>query len=1115
MPDIRQAAQWLIEKKLVAREMISEWISKSKYTNCHDWLDEQVKLGRITKSAAKECKIAISSSLDETSDSAEGLSLDQTTSIVQVEESAVTDLYLQQESEKPTIVPNGPPSESDDSQLSLSTGDSSRFKIRRQFAQGGLGVLYLARDNQFQRDVALKQIRDDRNEHIVVSDKFLFEAEVTGQLEHPGIVPVYSMGLTPEGKPYYAMRFIHGIELKAAIRELHEAKGKKQLDYYGVEFRSLLQRFISVCQTIAYAHKRGVLHRDLKPANIMLGPFGETLVVDWGLARPLQPKAAEQIDLSDSQTQHATAPIKLRLSKARSETQQGSFSGTAAYAPPEQLLGELDRLGFETDVYSLGAILFELLTNEPPVRGKFGSFKEIVEFIKKDDGLDPRTIVPSIPRPLAMICRKSLAFKIADRYATPLDLASDIERWLADERVKAIGTLETPFELAARLLRRYKSWTLSIATALIITIIVTATGAILINQSRIRERQAKNEAQENKKDAVDRIAIARNAIDNLLIYSTELLDEQPSAKQLQIRLTEAAEADYARLSEGVSNDKELELERIRALVRLADLDLMQSKLESAHEKYKEAIEKLDAASPEKESQPAEYTEWLLEKGKTFARMALAMDQEDKYSDSKKQFELSIELLRRIIQEAEDKDYPILVLSRTLAQYGDLLVRAGEVDLAISSLRESIDLQKAQSTHPQSRRTRWTTQQSLSQALNLLGKRKEAFDMCRDILNQMESSSDKQAREERERRASLYITMANLNRGEGRYLNAIDYLQQAYDTYIRLSEESPNDPRYILNRDMSSLNLGLIWLDLGQPNPARPLFEQSIASLEQLSEMYPQSNSYKESLSAALSGLGKVEILQNVDGTVALKHFYKSVELLKRLASLDSIDSNDPYLNIIASVLGQSAAAHARVGQWDNMAGDYAGSMNLYDHLIKKYPQDSTLVYARIQANWSQGWERRNGQREDADEFFAKSITELETLVQSPNNQAEYEHRLAHYLLRNPNRKEESLTLAESYARSAAQNQPNDLRYALTLAEAQALLGLKEKAIETLSTVTQPEYESIEWHATRAVVFNANGQIEEAKSELASAQRLRDEIRPYDWELNHFLAQIQAQVDQSR
>ncbi|MFN7876509.1 MAG: protein kinase domain-containing protein [Pirellula sp.] len=1115
MPDIRQAAQWLVEKKLVAMEAISEWISKSKPTNCSDWLDEQVKLGRIPKSAAEECKNAISSSLDETSDSAEGLSLDETTSIVHVEESAATDLFLQHDSEQSTMVRNEHHSGSSGSSLNLTTGDSTRFKIRRQFAQGGLGVIYLARDNQFQRDVALKQIRDDRNEHIVVSDKFLFEAEVTGQLEHPGIVPVYSMGLTPEGKPYYAMRFIRGIELKAAIRELHESKGKKQLDYYGVEFRSLLQRFISVCQTIAYAHKRGVLHRDLKPANIMLGPYGETLVVDWGLARPLQTQPAEEIDLSDSQTQYTTTPIKLRLSKARSETQHGSFSGTAAYAPPEQLLGELDRLGFETDVYSLGAILFELLTNEPSVRGKFSSLKEIVEYIRTDPGLDPRTIVPSIPRPLAMICRKSLSFRKEDRYTTPMDLASDIERWLADERVKAIGTLETPFELAARLLRRYKSWTLSIATALIITIVVTATGAILINQSRIREKQAKNEAQANKKDAVDRIAIARNAIDNLLIYSTELLDEQPAAKQLQIRLTEAAEADYARLSEGVSNDKELELERIRALVRLADLDHMQFKYESAQEKYKEAIEKLEQDSPKKEPQPSEYFEWMLEKGKTIARIALAMDLEDKYTESKKQFERSIELLRRIAQEADDKDYPILVLSRTLAQYGDLLVRVGDVDLAINSLRESIDLQKVQSTHPQTRRTRWTTQRSLSQALSLLGKRKEAFDMCRDILTQMESSSDKQAREERERRASLYFTMANLHRGDGRYLDAIDYLQQAYVVYIQLSEESPDDPRYLLNRDMSSLDIGLIWIDLGQPTPARPLFEQSVASLVKLSNTYPLVNAYKESLASALSGLGRVEMLQNVDGTIALQYFDDTKAIATLLADPSEDDAANPYWRLLAAAYCQHSTALARVGKWELMDIDYTESMKYFQKLILQFPQDSTLVFSRIQANWSQGWERRNGQREDADKFFTKSIDELERLVNSPNNQEEYEHRLAHYLLRYPNRKEESLKLAESYARSAVQKQPNDFRYALTLAEAQAWLGLKEKAIETMSTLKRPEYESIEWYATQAVVFAASDRIDEAKSELASAQRLRDEMRPYDWELNHFLVQIQAQIDQSR
>jgi predicted Zn-dependent protease len=255
------------------------------------------------------------------------------------------------------------------------------------------------------------------------------------------------------------------------------------------------------------------------------------------------------------------------------------------------------------------------------------------------------------------------------------------------------------------------------------------------------------------------------------------------------------------------------------------------------------------------------------------------------------------------------------------------------------------------------------------------------------------------------------------------------------------------------------------------------------------------------------------MLQNADGEVAIKSIFVRPKILAF-----GLRINPRFRSVFEAFrcrVGSEFCRRARLGQWENMNTDYAESMKLYDFLIETFPQDSTLVFDRIQANWSQSWERRNGKRADADEFFAKSIDELETLVQSPNNQAEYEHRLAHYLLRYPNRKEESLKLAESYARSAVQNQPNDLRYALTLAEAQAWLGLKEKAIETISALKRPEYESIEWHATQAVVYAASDRIEEATSELASAQRLRDEMRPYDCELNHFLAQIQAQIDQSR
>ena len=155
---------------------------------------------------------------------------------------------------------------------------------------GGLGEVFVARDTELNRDVALKEIQAQFAVEPRFRSRFEFEAEVTGGLEHPGIVPVYGLGHLPDGRPFYAMRFIKGNNLKEAIARFHEAERQPGRDpgQSTLELRELLGRFIDVCDAIAYAHSRGVLHRDLKPGNIMLGKYGETLVVDWGLAKALE-----------------------------------------------------------------------------------------------------------------------------------------------------------------------------------------------------------------------------------------------------------------------------------------------------------------------------------------------------------------------------------------------------------------------------------------------------------------------------------------------------------------------------------------------------------------------------------------------------------------------------------------------------------------------------------------------------------------------------------------------------------------------------------------------------------------------------------------------------------
>jgi serine/threonine-protein kinase len=241
------------------------------------------------------------------------------------------------------------------------TSAGGRFQVLRLHAEGGLGEVYVARDEEVHREVALKQIKDEHASDPQSRARFLVEAEITGGLEHPGIVPVYGLGTYDDGRPFYAMRFIRGDSLKGAIARFHSDEAtQKDPGRRTLALQKLLRRFLDVCNAISYAHSRGVLHRDLKPGNIMLGDYGETLVVDWGLAkavgRHLEPAAPTGPDRT----------LRLESGSDVQPTVVGSRLGTPGYMPPEQAAGRLDELGAPSDVYSLGATLYVFLTGQAP-----------------------------------------------------------------------------------------------------------------------------------------------------------------------------------------------------------------------------------------------------------------------------------------------------------------------------------------------------------------------------------------------------------------------------------------------------------------------------------------------------------------------------------------------------------------------------------------------------------------------------------------------------------------------------------------------------------------------------------------------------------------------------
>jgi tetratricopeptide (TPR) repeat protein/tRNA A-37 threonylcarbamoyl transferase component Bud32 len=362
--------------------------------------------------------------------------------------------------------------------------DGLRYQVLRPHAKGGLGEVFVAEDTELHRQVALKEIQKEYAGDPHSRGRFLLEAEITGGLEHPGIVPVYGLGCYPDGRPFYAMRFIKGDSLKEAIQRFHAAdQPARDPSERSLAFRELLGRFVDVCQAVAYAHSRGVLHRDLKPGNVMLGKYGETLLVDWGLAKPVG--RPEALDGGDEET------LRPRSGSGVAATHAGTALGTPAYMSPEQAAGRLDLLGPASDIYGLGATLYALLTGQAPFTGSDKG--EVLRQVQRGEVVPPRKLMPTTPAALEAVCLKAMALRPEDRYTTALDLAADLQHWLADEPVRAYR--EPWAARAGRWMRRHKPAVAAAAAAVVVLLVLGGAGALWLERQEA-ERQAELARQE-------------------------------------------------------------------------------------------------------------------------------------------------------------------------------------------------------------------------------------------------------------------------------------------------------------------------------------------------------------------------------------------------------------------------------------------------------------------------------------------------------------------------------------------------------------------------------------------------------------------------------------------
>jgi eukaryotic-like serine/threonine-protein kinase len=436
-------------------------------------------------------------------------------------------------------------------------GAGVRYQPVRYHARGGLGEVFVARDQELNRDVALKRMQLGCLGDADSRRRFLLEAEITGRLEHPGIVPVYGLGQDAEGRPCYAMRFIRGETLQDAILRFHkrEAPGRDPGER-SLAFRQLLAHFVAACNTVAYAHSRGVLHRDLKPANIMLGQYGETIVVDWGLAKRLDQPATEP---AGTATSDKTADPK--------GTQPGSVAGTPVFMSPEQASGRWDQVGPPSDVYSLGATLFVLLTGKLPFEGDVFA---VLEQARHGEFPPPRQVKKDTPAALNAVCLKAMARDPLGRYGSAKQLADDIEHWLADEPVSAFR--EPLAQRLARFGRRHRTWVQAGAAALLLVTVVSVAATVVVRQAWQSEGRAlridllKSELQ----NGLDASAWDPGHVEQLEKYVHELAELDPAqADNQQNRVYEAFGRYIAGLLHTPTLDKET-LRRVDDFLALLD-----------------------------------------------------------------------------------------------------------------------------------------------------------------------------------------------------------------------------------------------------------------------------------------------------------------------------------------------------------------------------------------------------------------------------------------------------------------------------------------------------------------------------------------------------------------